>query len=50
MDLFLQQDLFGFKFRIQGNQNRLYRNKMEYTGDEMKDGPLTLGLHKKEDI
>ncbi len=50
MDLFLQQDLFGFKFLgIQGSpQNKLYRNKMEYTfGDEMKDGPLTLGLHKK---
>lgn len=25
-----------------------YRNKMEYSfGDEVKDGPLTLGLHKK---
>ena len=25
-----------------------YRNKMEYTfGDEVKDGPLSLGLHKK---
>lgn len=25
-----------------------YRNKMEYTfGDEIKDGPLTLGMHKK---
>ena len=25
-----------------------YRNKMEFSfGDEMKDGPLTLGLHKK---
>lgn len=25
-----------------------YRNKMEFTfGDEVKDGPLTLGLHKK---
>jgi len=25
-----------------------YRNKMEYSfGDEIKDGPLTLGLHKK---
>ena len=50
MDLFLQQELFGFKFLgIQGSpQNKLYRNKMEYTfGDEMKDGPLTLGLHKK---
>ena len=25
-----------------------YRNKMEYTfGNEIKDGPLTLGMHKK---
>ena len=50
MDLFLNQDIFGFQFLgIQGSpQERLYRNKMEYTfGDEMKDGPLTLGLHKK---
>lgn len=50
MDLFLNQDLFGFKFEgIEGSPlERLYRNKMEYTfGDEMKDGPLTLGLHKK---
>ena len=50
MDLFLSQDIFGFQFLgIEGSpQNRLYRNKMEYTfGDEMKDGPLTLGLHKK---
>ena len=50
MDLFLQQDLFGFKFLgIQGSpQNKLYRNKMEYTfGDEVKGGPLTLGMHKK---
>lgn len=28
-----------------------YRNKMEYTfGDEYKDGPLTLGLHKRGSI
>ena len=50
MDLFLNQDLFGFKFEcIKGSpQERYYRNKMEYTfGDEVKDGPLTLGLHKK---
>jgi 23S rRNA (uracil-5-)-methyltransferase RumA len=50
MDLFLNQDLFGFQFLgIQGSpQDKLYRNKMEYTfGDEIKDGPLTLGLHKK---
>ena len=25
-----------------------YRNKMEFSfGDEVKDGPLTLGLHKR---
>ncbi|WP_042277144.1 23S rRNA (uracil(1939)-C(5))-methyltransferase RlmD [[Clostridium] dakarense] len=50
MDLFLNQDLFGFKFEgIEGSpEDKLYRNKMEYTfGDEVKDGPLTLGLHKK---
>ena len=50
MDLFLAQDIFGFNFQgIQGSpQAKEYRNKMEYTfGDEMKDGPLTLGLHKK---
>ncbi|MEG0843196.1 MAG: 23S rRNA (uracil(1939)-C(5))-methyltransferase RlmD [Romboutsia sp.] len=50
LDLFLKQDLFGFDFEgIEGSpSDRMYRNKMEYTfGDEMKDGPLTLGLHKK---
>lgn len=50
MDLFLNQNLFGFQFQgIQGSPTcTKYRNKMEYTfGDEMKDGPLTLGLHKK---
>ncbi|MGL6105592.1 23S rRNA (uracil(1939)-C(5))-methyltransferase RlmD [Romboutsia sp.] len=50
MDLFLNQELLGFQFLgIQGSpQSTIYRNKMEYTfGDEMKDGPLTLGLHKK---
>ena len=50
MDLFLEQDIFGFNFQgIQSSpQTKEYRNKMEYTfGDEMKDGPLTLGLHKK---
>ncbi|MGL5313573.1 MAG: 23S rRNA (uracil(1939)-C(5))-methyltransferase RlmD [Peptostreptococcaceae bacterium] len=50
MDLFLNQNLFGFQFQgIQGSpKTTQYRNKMEYTfGDEMKDGPLTLGLHKK---
>lgn len=50
MDLFLGQDIFGFNFQgiEQSPQTKEYRNKMEYTfGDEMKDGPLTLGLHKK---
>ncbi|GAA0092263.1 23S rRNA (uracil(1939)-C(5))-methyltransferase RlmD [Paraclostridium bifermentans] len=50
MDLFLDQDIFGFNFQgiEQSPQTKEYRNKMEYTfGDEMKDGPLTLGLHKK---
>ena len=38
MDLFLKQDLFGFQFLgIQGSpEDKLYRNKMEYTfGDEI---------------
>lgn len=50
MDLFLKQNIFGFQFLgIDGSPNEhYYRNKMEYTfGNEMKDGPLTLGLHKK---
>ena len=50
MDLFLEQDIFGFNFQgiEQSPQTKEYRNTMEYTfGDEMKDGPLTLGLHKK---
>lgn len=50
MDLFLEQDIFGFNFQgiERSPKTKGYRNKMEYTfGDEMKDGPLTLGLHKK---
>lgn len=50
MELFLKQDILGFQFLgIEGSpDNHYYRNKMEYTfGNEMKDGPLTLGLHKK---
>lgn len=50
MDLFLEQDIFGFNFQgiEKSPKQKEYRNKMEYTfGDEMKDGPLTLGLHKK---
>lgn len=42
----------GFDFSIEAIYaspiNTGYRNKMEYTfGDEEKDGPLTLGLHKR---
>lgn len=50
LDLFLNQDIFGFKFLgiEKSPKNIMYRNKMEYTfGDDKKDGPLTLGLHKK---
>ena len=50
LDLFLDKELFGFKFEgIEGSpEQKMYRNKMEYTfGDEMKGGPLTLGMHKK---
>lgn len=50
MDLFLEQDIFGFNFQgiERSPKTKEYRNKMEYTfGDEIKDGPLTLGLHKK---
>ena len=50
LKLFEEQDIREFEFLgIEGSPGeRVYRNKMEYTfGDEMKDGPLTLGLHKK---
>ena len=34
--------------RIEGAPQYRYRNKMEYTfGDMVKDGPMTLGMHKK---
>ncbi|HHV96295.1 MAG TPA: 23S rRNA (uracil(1939)-C(5))-methyltransferase RlmD [Clostridiaceae bacterium] len=41
-----------FEYRVEGikgSPNQWgYRNKMEFSfGDEQKDGPLTLGLHKK---
>ena len=50
LKLFEEQDIRGFEFLgIEGSQDeRVYRNKMEYTfGDEVKGGPLTLGMHKK---
>ncbi len=50
LKLFEEQEIEGFEFLgIEGSPTeRLYRNKMEYTfGDEVKDGPLSLGMHKK---
>lgn len=50
LKLFEEQDIRGFEFLgIEGSPGeRVYRNKMEYTfGDEVKGGPLTLGMHKK---
>lgn len=47
----LYEDLPFDKYKLFINpapSPQAYRNKMEYTfGDEIKDGPLTLGLHKK---
>ena len=48
--LFANEKITGFEFLgvEKSPTNTQYRNKMEYTfGDEEKDGPLTLGLHKK---
>ena len=50
LKLFEEQDIRGFEFLgIESSPNNTcYRNKMEYTfGDEVKGGPLTLGMHKK---
>ena len=50
LKLFEEQDISGFEFLgTEGSPDeRVYRNKMEYTfGDEVKGGPLTLGMHKK---
>ena len=50
LKLFEEQDIREFEFLgIEGSPDeRVYRNKMEYTfGDEVKGGPLTLGMHKK---
>ena len=50
LKLFEEQNIEGFEFLgIEGSPDeRVYRNKMEYTfGDEVKGGPLTLGMHKK---
>lgn len=50
LELFEDAGIKGFEFLgVQGSPDNVgYRNKMEYTfGDEVKGGPLTLGLHKK---
>ena len=50
LELFEDAGTRGFEFLgVQGSPDNVgYRNKMEYTfGDEVKGGPLTLGLHKK---
>ena len=44
------EDEAGYEFLgIKGSpQNKEYRNKMEFSfGDEYKDGPLALGMHKR---
>lgn len=49
LDLFEEKDLKDFDFQgIEGSPSTtVYRNKMEYTfGDEFKDGPLCVGMHK----
>ncbi|OPJ55923.1 23S rRNA (uracil(1939)-C(5))-methyltransferase RlmD [Alkalithermobacter paradoxus] len=50
ISLFKEENINGFEFLgVEKSPNwHEYRNKMEYTfGDEEKNGPLTLGLHKK---
>lgn len=42
---------FGFEGIIGSPAQEAYRNKMEFTfGDEVKDGPLALGLHKRNSM
>ena len=50
INLFKKEDIGEFEFLgIEKSPNEFaYRNKMEYTfGDEVKGGPIVLGLHKK---
>lgn len=50
LELLNENNITGFEYLgIQGSpQNTEYRNKMEFTfGDEIKGGPLSLGMHKK---
>ena len=50
LELFESHDIKDFEFLgIEGSpSNKSYRNKMEFTfGDEIKAGPLTVGMHKK---
>lgn len=48
-DLFKEDDLYTQDLPYEASSRfTQYRNKMEYTfGDEEKDGPLALGLHRK---
>ncbi len=50
LKLLEDNDVSDFEFEgvVGSPKNHNYRNKMEYTfGDEEKDGPMTLGMHKK---
>ena len=50
INLFKKEEIEDFEFLgIEKSPNEFaYRNKMEYTfGDEVKGGPIVLGLHKK---
>lgn len=50
LSLFQKGEIYGYDFLGVEKSPSIsaYRNKMEYTfGDEYKDGPLALGLHKK---
>ena len=48
LDTACGEDAYGYEGTIESPLLFAYRNKMEYSfGDALKDGPLTLGLHKK---
>ena len=48
LDAACGEDAYGYEGTIESPLLFAYRNKMEYSfGDAVKDGPLTLGLHKK---
>lgn len=50
LNLFKEEEIKGFEYEglVSSPLKYNYRNKMEYTfGNEQKDGPTTLGMHKK---